>query len=175
MEKPWPVNAAEFGARKDAARAKLSLIGQEIARTVEAVAVELSTIPKKLQAARAYPDTVKDITQQLKRLFPKHFLLSVNEERLRHYVRYVKAVNVRLDKLRNDPARDAQKLQEWNQLAVPYYRELAARRGQADERLTDFGWLLEELRVSFFAQELRTSVPVSVKRLSRVWESIRRL
>lgn len=175
MEKPWPVNAAEFGARKDAARAKLSLIGQEIARTVEAVAAELSTIPKKLQAARAYPDTVKDITQQLKRLFPKHFLLSVNEERLRHYVRYVKAVNVRLDKLRNDPARDAQKLQEWNQLAVPYYRELAARRGQADERLTDFGWLLEELRVSFFAQELRTSVPVSVKRLMRVWESIRRL
>lgn len=175
MEKPWPVNAAEFGARKDAARAKLSLIGQEIARTVEAVAAELSTIPKKLQAARAYPDTVKDITQQLKRLFPKHFLLSVNEERLRHYVRYVKAVNVRLDKLRNDPARDAQKLQEWNQLAVPYYRELAARRGQADDRLTDFGWLLEELRVSFFAQELRTSVPVSVKRLMRVWESIRRL
>ena len=175
MEKPWPVNAAEFGARKDAARTKLSLIGQEIARTVEAVAAELSTIPKKLQAARAYPDTVKDITQQLKRLFPKHFLLSVNEERLRHYVRYVKAVNVRLDKLRNDPARDAQKLQEWNQLAVPYYRELAARRGQADERLTDFGWLLEELRVSFFAQELRTSVPVSVKRLTRVWESIRRL
>ena len=175
MEKPWPVNAAEFGARKDAARAKLSLIGQEIARTVEAVAAELSMIPKKLQAARAYPDTVKDITQQLKRLFPKHFLLSVNEERLRHYVRYVKAVNVRLDKLRNDPARDAQKLQEWNQLAVPYYRELAARRGQADDRLTDFGWLLEELRVSFFAQELRTSVPVSVKRLMRVWESIRRL
>ena len=175
MEEPWPVNAAEFGARKDAARAKLSLIGQEIARTVEAVAAELSTIPKKLQAARAYPDTVKDITQQLKRLFPKHFLLSVNEERLRHYVRYVKAVNVRLDKLRNDPARDAQKLQEWNQLAVPYYRELAARRGQADDRLTDFGWLLEELRVSFFAQELRTSVPVSVKRLMRVWESIRRL
>lgn len=99
----------------------------------------------------------------------------MNEERLRHYVRYVKAVNVRLDKLRNDPARDAQKLQEWNQLAVPYYRELAARRGQADDRLTDFGWLLEELRVSFFAQELRTSVPVSVKRLMRVWESIRRL
>ena len=59
------------------------MIGQEIARTVEAVAAELSTIPKKLQAARAYPDTVKDITQQLKRLFPKHFLLSVNEERLR--------------------------------------------------------------------------------------------
>ena len=135
MEKPWPVNAAEFGARKDAARAKLSLIGQEIARTVEAVAAELSTIPKKLQAARAYPDTVKDITQQLKRLFPKHFLLSVNEERLRHYVRYVKAVNVRLDKLRNDPARDAQKLQEWNQLAVPYYRELAARRGRASDGL----------------------------------------
>ena len=175
MGKPWPVNNVEFGARKDAARSKLSLVGQEIARTVEAVATELSAVPKKLQGAKAYPEVVKDVTNQLKRLFPKHFLLSVNEERLRHYVRYVKAINVRLDKLRNDPARDAQKMQELTQLAVPYYRELAARRGQADERLTDFGWLLEELRVSFFAQELRTPVPVSVKRLTRVWESIRRL
>ena len=44
-----------------------------------------------------------------------------------------------------------------------------------DERLTDFRWLLEELRVSFFAQELRTPMPVSVKRLTKVWESISRL
>ena len=58
---------------------------------------------------------------------------------------------------------------------MPYFRELAERRGQPDERLTDFRWLLEELRVSFFAQELRTPMPVSVKRLTKVWESIRRL
>lgn len=84
------------------------------------------------------------------------------------YVRYVKAVNVRLDKLEMI-RRATQKLQEWNQLAVPYYRELAARRGQADDRLTDFGWLLERVARLVFAQELRTSVPVSVKRLMRVW------
>ena len=46
---------------------------------------------------------------------------------------------------------------------------MAERKGAVDERLAEFRWLLEELRVSFFAQELRTPQPVSVKRLDKVW------
>jgi ATP-dependent helicase HrpA len=46
---------------------------------------------------------------------------------------------------------------------------LAERKGQADARMLELRWLLEELRVSFFAQELRTPQPVSVKRLEKVW------
>ena len=57
---------------------------------------------------------------------------------------------------------------------MPFQRELAARKGVTDGRLTEFRWLLEELRVSLFAQELRTPMPVSVKRLQKVWESLRR-
>jgi ATP-dependent helicase HrpA len=53
-------------------------------------------------------------------------------------------------------------------------RELAARRGASDARLEEFRWLLEELRVSQFAQELRTPMPVSVKRLEKVWQSLQR-
>ena len=61
-------------------------------------------------------------------------------------------------------------------LEQPYRREIAshARNGAVSAELTRFGWLLEELRVSLFAQELRTPVPVSVKRLSKVWQSLRR-
>lgn len=175
MAEPWPVNAEEFGHRKDEARTKLTLIGQEIARTLEAVTAQLALVPKKLQGAKAWPEAVKDIKNQLRGLFPKHFLLVVGLDRLRHYERYVKAVNSRLDKIRNDPAKDAERMADITRLSVPYFRELAERRGQPDERLTDFRWLLEELRVSFFAQELRTPMPVSVKRLTKVWESIRRL
>jgi ATP-dependent helicase HrpA len=50
-----------------------------------------------------------------------------------------------------------------------YWRLVAERKGVSDERMLEFRWLLEELRVSFFAQELRTPQPVSVKRLEKAW------
>lgn len=55
------------------------------------------------------------------------------------------------------------------------YGRVAARRGQPDSHLEEFRWMLEELRVSLFAQQLRTPMPVSVKRLERIWQSITRL
>jgi len=51
---------------------------------------------------------------------------------------------------------------------------MAQRGGVADARLSEYRWLLEELRVSLFAQELRTPMPISVKRLHKVWESMQR-
>ncbi len=93
---------------------------------------------------------------------------------LAHYPRYLKAIAARLDKLKNDPARDAARMSEVATLQTPYLRELAARKGVADARLDEFRWLLEELRVSLFAQELRTPMPVSVKRLQKVWDSVSR-
>ena len=52
------------------------------------------------------------------------------------------------------------------------WRMLGERKGAKDERMQEFRWLLEELRVSFFAQELRTPQPVSVKRLEKAWAQI---
>ena len=81
---------------------------------------------------------------------------------------------MRLEKIRSDPARDAQRLQELSALQVPWLRELAARKGVHDPRLEEFRWLLEELRVSLFAQELRTPMPISAKRLQKAWDALRR-
>ena len=81
---------------------------------------------------------------------------------------------MRLDKLRADPGRDARLAAEVVALEQPYRRESAARRGAETAEFAQFGWLLEELRVSLFAQELKTPVPVSVKRLSKLWETVRR-
>jgi len=53
-----------------------------------------------------------------------------------------------------------------------YLRTLADRKGAADARLAEYRWLLEELRVSLFAQELRTPQPVSVKRLDKAWQQL---
>jgi ATP-dependent helicase HrpA len=80
---------------------------------------------------------------------------------------------MRLDKLRNDPVRDARLMAEWQALAKPWERERLARlkAGAADAFLEEFRWLLEELRVALFAQELRTPTPVSVKRLQKAWDA----
>jgi ATP-dependent helicase HrpA len=95
---------------------------------------------------------------------------------LQHLPRYLKAVSARLEKLRADPARDARLAADLAALDQPYRRELAARAkyGAPGSELEQFGWLLEELRVSLFAQELRTPVPVSAKRLSKLWQTLRK-
>jgi ATP-dependent helicase HrpA len=81
-----------------------------------------------------------------------------------------------MEKLRADTARDARLMAEWQQAAAPYLR--ASRDKQAgkntDPKMVEFRWMLEELRVSLFAQELRTPMPVSAKRLQKVWESMLR-
>jgi ATP-dependent helicase HrpA len=103
---------------------------------------------------------------------PKRFLSVTPWASLHHFSRYLKAITARLDKYRADPARDAARLKELQPLEQRYTRLLAERKGVVDERLQEFRWLLEELRVSFFAQELRTPQPVSVKRLEKAWAQL---
>jgi ATP-dependent helicase HrpA len=79
---------------------------------------------------------------------------------------------LRLDKWRQDAARDARLLTELRPLEQRWQRRLAELRGTRDPRLEDFRWQLEELRVGLFAQELRTPQPVSVKRLEKVWAAL---
>ena len=102
----------------------------------------------------------------------KRFVADTPWPRLAHFARYLKAITLRLDKLRADPARDTQRLAELRPQEQRYWRLLAERKGAADERMSEFRWLLEELRVSFFAQELRTPQPVSVKRLDKLWAQL---
>ncbi|HWI78977.1 MAG TPA: DUF3418 domain-containing protein, partial [Ramlibacter sp.] len=102
-------------------------------------------------------------------LVPRNFLAATPWQRLQHLPRYLKAIVLRLDKLRADPARDAARLAELKPQEQRYWRLVAERKGAVDERMREFRWLLEELRVSFFAQELRTPQPVSAKRLDKLW------
>ena len=117
----------------------------------------------------------KDVVESLEGLFPKRFLIRIPFEQLQHYPRYMKAVQYRIDRYMDDPMRDRSRTEELAALREPYLRMLRSRKGRRDKRLEDFRWLLEELRVSLFAQQLRTPMPVSVKRLQRVWQSIENL
>jgi ATP-dependent helicase HrpA len=150
------------------------LIANEIARSAAAVLTEHAAAVRKLKDARAGKETADDITAQLARLVSKRFLSQTPWAALAHLPRYLKGAVMRLDKLRADPARDAQRLAELRPLEQRWLRLVAERKGVPDARLEEFRWLLEELRVSLFAQELRTPQPVSVKRLEKVWDQLQR-
>jgi ATP-dependent helicase HrpA len=174
MAEPLPRNADEFARRRDEARSRVALIAQELARLVATILAERQALAKKLHAAKPFPDAVRDVEGQLARLLPKDFVAATPWERLQHFSRYLKAASVRLDKLRVDAARDARAAAEIAQLETPLHREEARQRkgGAVDPQLAQFRWLLEELRVQSFAQELRTPVPVSAKRLAKLWQTL---
>jgi ATP-dependent helicase HrpA len=173
LQVPLPVNAGEFNARRDEGKARLNLLVNEIARLVGQILGEYHALPKKLQAIKAHAAAQADLQSQLQALVHKRFVIETEHAQLAHFPRYLKAMQVRLDKLRADPARDARLMAEWQQAAAPWQRaQKGAARG--DPKMQEFRWLLEELRVSLFAQELRTPMPVSAKRLQKVWESLQR-
>jgi ATP-dependent helicase HrpA len=169
VQEPLPTDADAFKRRTDEGRGRLTLIANEVARLAGVVLQEHAIAARKIKDTKLASDAVQDAAQQLQRLVPKQFLQSTPWERLQHLPRYLKAITLRLDKLRADPARDAARLTELRPLEQRYWRLVAERKGVADERMLEFRWLLEELRVSFFAQELRTPQPVSVKRLEKAW------
>ncbi|TFW09903.1 ATP-dependent RNA helicase HrpA [Oxalobacteraceae bacterium OM1] len=173
LQDPLPRNAEEFHRRKDEGKSRLGLLVNEIARLAGQILAEYYTLPKKLQGAKAHAQSVADIQSQLQALIGKRFIADNDYTQLAHFPRYLKAINIRLEKLRGDPARDQRLMTEWMQAAAPWQRALKGQKG-SDPKMIEYRWLLEELRVSLFAQELRTPMPVSVKRLQKVWESMQR-
>ena len=172
-----PTLQAQFARRVDEGRSRFTLIAQEISRTAAGILAERAALEKKLNTLeKAHPQAAGDVKQQLARLLENGWLARTPWERLQHLPRYLKAASLRLDKARADPARDARLAAEVASLEQPYRRESAARARQGGENagFAQYRWLLEELRVSLFAQELKTPVPVSVKRLSKLWETLRR-
>jgi ATP-dependent helicase HrpA len=169
---PLPSDAAAFQRRLADGRGRLTLIAQEVARLVAAVLAEYALAVRKIKDTKNAPEATADCAQQLQRLMPKNFVAATPWPQLQHFARYLKAVVLRLDKWRADPARDAQRLGELKPQEQRYWRLVAERKGVVDERMLEFRWLLEELRVSFFAQELRTPQPVSTKRLDKAWAQL---
>jgi ATP-dependent helicase HrpA len=106
---------------------------------------------------------------QLAWLVPAGFLLTTPWERLKELPRYLQALEQRLEKLQLDPRRDAQLTAEVAPLEARYRERVKAERGLLPPGEDSFRWLLEELRVSLFAQQLKTRVPVSARRLADAW------
>jgi len=123
--------------------------------------------PPLIGFARASYD---DLREQLVHLLEPGFLRELPNARLAHFPRYLKAMRLRAERLRQDPAKDQQRMLQ----VLPYWREYLKHRaaGAAPDALAELRWLIEEWRVSLFAQELKTAEPVSAKRLARALEAL---
>lgn len=172
LQQPLPQNEAQFKQRVHDGRARLSLIANEVVRLTAAVLAEYASAQRKIKDTKTAPEATADAGKQLQTLVAKDFISATPWAQLQHLVRYLRAISVRLDKLRADPARDAARLRELQPLEQRYQRLLAERKGRQDERMQEYRWMLQELRVSFFAQELKTPYPVSSKRLDKVWAQL---
>ena len=158
---------AAFEARIATHRAGIGLPAQELSRSVQSSLERLSRVQSALPGATAA--CAADIRAQLAWLVPAGFLLVTPWERLREFPRYLQAIEQRLEKAGRDPRRDAQLAAQVMPLESRYRERVRAERGALPPAEDEFRWLLEELRVSLFAQQLRTRVPVSARRLTQAW------
>ncbi|HQT21066.1 MAG TPA: ATP-dependent RNA helicase HrpA [Polynucleobacter sp.] len=180
MNDPLPTNAEQFAERLQAGKPRLALIAQELAKHTLASLQAYADLQKKLaQAKAASPNAFVDIQSQVQGLvFPK-MVADIPYEQLVHVPRYLKAIALRIDKLRSNPSRDAQCQKDWESVARPWQKLIGGNRGSAayaieqDQALMDFRWQLEELRVALYAQELKTPSPMSLKRLEKILASLR--
>ena len=170
LAEPLPLDEIAFKKRLDEGRSRLTLIASEVARLASAILLEYAAAQRKITASKHTGEAALDASAQLQRLVPKNFLSKTAYAQLAHFPRYLKGIGLRLEKWREDPARDAARMAELRPQEQRYWQLVAKRKGVADARLDELRWLIEELRISFFAQSLRTPQPVSIKRLDKAWQ-----
>jgi ATP-dependent helicase HrpA len=165
-----------FEAQRARARTRLPAVTEAAIRLFTAIADEYQRVFARLSSIKGpLARPASDIRGQLSRLVYKGFFTATPWDRLADLPRYLKAMQVRLDKYGNSAERDEKHTQSIAELTKRYEERLEKQRkaGAVDPRLEEFRWHLEELRVSLFAQELKTPYPVSYKRLEKIWNLMR--
>jgi ATP-dependent helicase HrpA len=158
---------------KTRARTRLPAVSQGLVRQAQAIATEYQAL---INAQTKMPATLnrlkKDVEQQTQLLVYKNCFSQTPWEYLQHVPRYLKALNLRIQKQPANPDRDGKNSasigmiwQKWQDKVL----NLKQTNREIPADLADYRWLIEELRVSLFAQELKTPFPVSIKRLEKIW------
>jgi ATP-dependent helicase HrpA len=175
----FPRTRAAFGERLDAGRRRLPDELADLARLAVEIGAELDKTRAALRGLDGKPGapraSLDDMRTQLTHLVPHGLFAHATKDRLAHLPRYLRAVQVRLTRLPNGPQKDqakaAQVLPFWNDWLA--HGDRLRARGVAAEDLEAFRWLIEELRVSLFAPELKAAVTVSPQRLAEHWAALR--
>ncbi|QBQ56003.1 ATP-dependent RNA helicase HrpA [Nitrosococcus wardiae] len=173
FEHPWVRSAEEFAARKEKGGSELMMTANELCRLIEAILAEYHEIAKQLTGNLPLPwlNSISDMKEQLAHLVYHGFISQTPPAWLVHLPRYLKGMRLRLSKLRENPGRDKQRQAEIAPLWLAC-RQRWEPQGETNLALETYRWMLEEYRISLFAQELGTAHPVSPKRLAAQWKAV---
>ncbi|MFA7386264.1 MAG: ATP-dependent RNA helicase HrpA, partial [Thiohalobacteraceae bacterium] len=164
-----PRDRAAFEAAAARAEQDLVQVADAVCKAVGDALAEYHAIQKRIKGAisPAWLAALNDIRDQLDHLIYSGFVLDTPVAQLKHLGRYLKAISKRLDRLQQNPAKDRPLALQ----IAPHWESCKQRldggrgRGAVPESVQHYRWLIEEFRVSLFAQELGTAEKVSAKRL----------
>jgi ATP-dependent helicase HrpA len=169
-------DAAGFTGLREVVRADLVDVTLDVVGKVERILTIARSIEQRLKATSslALVPALTDIRTQLGELIYPGFVAATGWRRLSDLLRYVRGIERRLDKLPTTHNRDRQLMEQVHRLRHEYddmVARLPAHRRE-DEDVRQIRWMLEELRVSYFAQSLGTAYPVSDKRILRAIDAL---
>jgi ATP-dependent helicase HrpA len=174
---PYPRTEVEFQERVKKAKSLIPVATQDVTVLVGAIMSGYATLRKAINGTQSplWKYAADDVKKQIAALTQPGFLTAAAWGWLRQYPRYFEAATVRLGKLTKGGAdKDSRSQQVMDDLIGLYqYRaEEHRERDIYDPELEHYRWMLEEFRVSLFAQELRTAIPVSEVRLEKQWAKV---
>jgi ATP-dependent helicase HrpA len=171
-EDALPRTAKAFEEQKKRAKARLPAVTEGASRYATAIGEASQQFLQSLAQHAALGRVAHEVKGQRERLVYPGFLARTPWERLEHMPRYLKGYALRMQKYHGNPDRDQKHAGNVQTLWNNYEARVKADRdeGRRDPHLEEFRWLIEELRISLFAQELRTPLPVSFKRLQKFWD-----
>jgi len=174
---PLPRNDRAFAEQLRRARARLPAVADGAFRLLAAIAAEHLALSQRIAALpRSLTGFASEVRAQRDALVYPGFFSATPWAQLAHLPRYLKALDRRIAKFSERPERDSKHAMQvaalWHQYRAQAERDRQA--GRSDPALEEFRWLIEELRVSLFAQELKTPSPVSFKRLAKAWADVQR-
>jgi ATP-dependent helicase HrpA len=167
--------AKEFEEKLEQGRGQLHEKAEQWSRLLTSILDGYRALKKIIKnPTLAQLEMVADIQQQLAYLFPKNFITVIDREWLEQYPRYLMGINKRVEKSKTNMTRDRQLKIEFSRLWDEYVKrqKLLEKQHIDSEQLAHYRWMLEEYRISLFAQELKTRFPVSDKRLRKHWNEL---
>ena len=171
-----PRDRNAFEALLNSGKSELIPTAERFTRLLRNIVDEAFALRRQLTSLQApeLSQSKRDIEQQLERLFMPSYLSSTPANYLIEYPRYLKAINMRLEKLPGQIQKDIDYSNSINNLHAIIQKEIEASR-VPNEALEELRWSIEELRVSLFAQTLGTKAPISEKRITKRIDELRRL
>ncbi|MEA3276982.1 MAG: ATP-dependent RNA helicase HrpA [Pseudomonadota bacterium] len=176
QDRPPVRDQQTFERRLSDHKPRMMTVAGEVCALATRILDQYQAIRKRLAGITQinWMPSVMDMRAHLDGLVFRGFLQQIPYKHLKDYPRFLQAADTRAERLFHAAAKDQQRMGEMSALYRKWMERTAAARaaGRRDARLEEIRWMLEELRVSLFAQQLGTAYPVSVKRIESRWKEL---